>query len=401
MASGNGTRPFRVTDFLAAHPPELQLEAVLQSSRARSHQAVTMLVTANLNRLAQLQGLCASWAGVVSAAVYVPLLSKQPPAEAAVALAAALEAAQKLHHKAEKASKQGCQLDILLLSEVLQPGKVQLLFPVNALRNFALLAARTELILSADADLLPGASMNDALSDSAGYDQIVRLARSNKLVVVPTFATRHLALAYKVAAGGKEAATAAWAEKTITHFRISYKRLHGNTDFERWMTAEAPYELLDTDAEFEPWYIAARALVAPWDVRYRGYGRNKVQQLHTQLSVVNSRFVVHNRAFMIHRPHPSSAARTQFRTEMRQSGLGAAAGAIVEGKAGSKPKFNIFSATSHWFSHQLSDPNYRVLVAPAWRRCQKQLSWWQIYGQSGELVGTVTKTEAPSGSSVV
>lgn len=70
--------------------------------------------------------------------------------------------------RAEQASKRGCQMDILLLSEVLQPGGVQLLFPVNALRNFALLAARTELILSADADLLAGASMNDALSDHEG-----------------------------------------------------------------------------------------------------------------------------------------------------------------------------------------------------------------------------------------
>lgn len=124
------------------------------------------------------------------------------------------------------------------------------------------------------------------------YSQIVSLARSNKLIVVPTFATRHLSLAFKVAVGGKEvrssdafnltysksdcvrdlkrerlllwcnaclmpigassgvqAVKAAWAEKTITHFRVSYKRLHGDTDFERWMTADAPYNVWNTDAE--------------------------------------------------------------------------------------------------------------------------------------------------------
>lgn len=48
---------------------------------------------------------------------------------------------------------------------------------------------------------------------------------------------------------GVQAVKAAWAEKTITHFRVSYKRLHGDTDFERWMTAEAPYNVWDTDAE--------------------------------------------------------------------------------------------------------------------------------------------------------
>lgn len=52
-----------------------------------------------MNRLAQLQGLCVSWAGVVSAAVYVPIMAELSATEKAVTLAAALEAMQKLHRK--------------------------------------------------------------------------------------------------------------------------------------------------------------------------------------------------------------------------------------------------------------------------------------------------------------
>ena len=39
---------------------------------------------------------------------------------------------------------------------------------------------------------------------------------------------------------------------------------------------------------YEPWWIASRALVVPYDVRYRGYGWNKAQQLNAQLHVRES-----------------------------------------------------------------------------------------------------------------
>ena len=45
---------------------------------------------------------------------------------------------------------------------------MSLLFPVNALRNNALLAAATPLVMMSDADLLVGASLNAALADPAG-----------------------------------------------------------------------------------------------------------------------------------------------------------------------------------------------------------------------------------------
>ncbi len=40
---------------------------------------------------------------------------------------------------------------------------------------------------------------------------------------------------------------------------------------------------LDTSSiacRFEPWWIARRADIIPYDVRYRGYGKNKLQHLH-------------------------------------------------------------------------------------------------------------------------
>lgn len=69
------------------------------------------------------------------------------------------------------ASEHGCQLDITLFSERVEAGEAAQLFPYNSLRNAALLAASTELVLLGDADLLVGSSMNAALEDEAGYVQ--------------------------------------------------------------------------------------------------------------------------------------------------------------------------------------------------------------------------------------
>lgn len=41
-------------------------------------------------------------------------------------------------------------------------------------------------------------------------------------------------------------------------------------------------------SRYEPWWIASRALVVPYDVRYRGYGWNEAQQLNAHLHVRES-----------------------------------------------------------------------------------------------------------------
>lgn len=63
----------------------------------------------------------------------------------------------------------GCQLSMALFSEVVAGPTEGLLFPYNALRNAALLAARTPLVLNVDADMLLSASLSRTLADPAGY----------------------------------------------------------------------------------------------------------------------------------------------------------------------------------------------------------------------------------------
>jgi len=50
--------------------------------------------------------------------------------------------------------KRQCQLDVALYSELVEPIAAAALFPVNELRNMATLAARSQLLLYVDGDLL-------------------------------------------------------------------------------------------------------------------------------------------------------------------------------------------------------------------------------------------------------
>ncbi len=64
-------------------------------------------------------------------------------------------------------SADGCQLDVVLYSESLADDDGELLYPHNALRNAALLMARTELLFILDGDMLISSDLSAALSDDA------------------------------------------------------------------------------------------------------------------------------------------------------------------------------------------------------------------------------------------
>lgn len=100
---------------------------------------------------------CLSWPGPISAALYVPLhsgtqnTSKQWE-DSEKHLKEAISKARNFHAMAEK--NLSCQLDLLLVYERFNASRETVLYPVNTLRNYARLQARTPLIGLFDADML-------------------------------------------------------------------------------------------------------------------------------------------------------------------------------------------------------------------------------------------------------
>ena len=64
-----------------------------------------------------------------------------------------------------EASTGGCQLTVLLLYELLLDTTVLSLLPINALRNAALMAARTPLVAMVDVDLMLSRDLSKELLD--------------------------------------------------------------------------------------------------------------------------------------------------------------------------------------------------------------------------------------------
>ena len=74
---------------------------------------------------------------------------------------------------------------------------------------------------------------------------------------------------------------------------------HNWTLFDHWYETDTAYQV-QYGHRFEPWTIVDR-LSAPWhDVRFRGYGQNKIVHV-AAMNATDFKFVVLANAFVIHR----------------------------------------------------------------------------------------------------
>lgn len=66
-----------------------------------------------------------------------------------------------------------------------------------------------------------------------------------------------------------------------------------------------------THSRYEPWIIVDRVATPYHDMRFRGFGMNKISHIES-LNASGYTFLVHPQAFIVHRPHPRSSAKEQF-----------------------------------------------------------------------------------------
>ena len=124
--------------------PQLKIEQILDSTKARSASDVSLVTQLSFERLYMLEGQCDVWNGVISAAVYIALVngqavtvelnSNQDPQ--LTPMEVIREKFQEFHALAE--AKSPCKLDLQLVSQEVESVWLSALYPVNAMRNRAI-----------------------------------------------------------------------------------------------------------------------------------------------------------------------------------------------------------------------------------------------------------------------
>jgi len=286
-----------------------------------------------------------------------------------------------------------CQLRMVLMYEIFGQEKAVPLYPVNSLRNYARLLADTPLVANIDVDMLTSLSLSDSLLQ--GWDikhnrpqpgatsfpgsaaELLQLSAKERTVfVLPAFETTcgGVALANQVSIANKNQMAQLMAEQCLSIFRYDVApACHNATNFPRWLAAGNSSSLplvsysVQYEASFEPWFISSRRDTEWFDVRYRGYGKNKIQQVaHTAMR--GAKFYVHPKGFIVHQPHPASAARKNF---LR-----------IKFKSRHNTRLLVDSLYQHvedlWEGHQqeLKAGTFQVTIDAPLAKCLRELPWW-------------------------
>jgi glycosyltransferase-like protein LARGE len=280
-------------------------------------RGLTLVTQLSLDRLDALAHQVSEWAGPVSAAIYIPHPVGSP--EAGEALAKVARAYRNMGSPAA-ANTQCHAFTNTIKPEFLAGGKCELrlsflwasdpdcedcassskpervstkqqlqqeynqMYPVNALRNLALSAAGTELVLLLDVDFVPSRGAHSLLVNTPGLYR--EAMQSNVAFVLPAFEAPKggvLPLAFNEL-------YSKWSQDQVTAFHVKhFAKGHAPSDYPRWFLtsrgiADKPtphsssVEMLSSAYEvayqefYEPYVVMRKSLVPECDERFRGYG---------------------------------------------------------------------------------------------------------------------------------
>ena len=279
---------------------------------------VTLVTQLTSDRLWMLKELVQRWPGPVVAAVLQP--AGEAPAQ--LQLPAELKArVQLLQFKQRDRGE---------------------LYPINALRNRAAAAVRTSHLMTCDVDLWPSA----ALASELGALDDAWWATRRVALVVPAFGfdTRNTAAETRVELPmtlgelrGCVAARRCTAFKGADGFVPGQ---HLSTDYARWFARSAaalPYRVPCVDkVSWEPYLVLpAGGAAPPYDERFTGYGKNKVQHVQA-LRSAGFHFWVLPRGYLMHMPHRASASTRRWQSQ--NSGHRAQMDALFEQQLAAQPQ---------------------------------------------------------------
>ena len=299
--------------------PELQRIKLFQSHKPRPKQAITIVTQLSLERLHMLQQQCSLWPHPIAASLYIPLVQgkvfsagNEAPLDEALAALAAMHAASE-----NSINQQNCILDLeIVVEEACTSEKAVLNYPVNSLRNRALLLASTELVLLLDVDFIVDQDLATVTSKNLTlYSELVGMLSQGAAMVLPAFET-----ADEGEAGIQLVTTAVQRGKSylvphlqnndaLPFYGCTYPAGQRATQFLYWFRNSTikPYRIFYQES-FEPYVLMKKSFVPFYDERFTGRHRDKMQ--HIMHIAVQSKYalIVHPYHFVIHLPHEKSFA---------------------------------------------------------------------------------------------
>lgn len=181
-----GTRETKWSTFLKDRPACLRPHRIWWSTRQPA-VPVTLVTQLSADRLPQIRAQCATWSGILAAALYVPLvnvsqgrLSNGQQHRLRMHADAIEDLFAQSEHPHNK--RMHCSFRLMLVYESVSSDQVAVLYPVNSLRNLARLMADTQLIANIDVDMLPSVSMSNALAEPERLREYAEAARKKNRV---------------------------------------------------------------------------------------------------------------------------------------------------------------------------------------------------------------------------
>jgi len=257
---------------------------------------ITLVTQTSVDRIWMLKKLCELWPGPVSAAVFV--VGNQM---ADVAADMERSACARNGHVAYVQGKHSDN------------------YPVNVLRNKARQWVTTSHWLNTDVDLWP--------SDQT-HSVLLRLLRqewalgAKTAIVVPAFATRHKDM--KRMPANLEALAKCIGRRECYSFKGypgAIPAHHLSTNYPYWwyqttrrIDPKDTYKIPCFDTMvYEPYTLLPnKASTPPFDERFTGYGKNKIQFIQ-HLRMLGFQFFVAPKCFLMHAYHAKSNARHEWR----------------------------------------------------------------------------------------
>lgn len=245
---------------------------------------ITLLAHLSMDRLQILESLAQHWEGPMSISLY----------------ASDAEAQQfsRYSSKSDVLSKRG-NIGVHI---VYKDGD---LYPVNYLRNIALEQVQTTYVFLSDIDFLPMTGLYAYLRNIVSATDLQK-----KAVVVPAFEAFQYKFNFPPT---KEILINMLDSGKLDTFRQNvWPAGHAPTNFDKWKSATKNY-MVEWKTDFEPYILVKRQDLPYYDMRFVGFGWNKVSHI-MELHAAGYKFVVAANGFIIHMPHAPSFDITKYRS---------------------------------------------------------------------------------------